>query len=332
MNDILQFLWIDDDRYRKKISKRFDDEQIDCKFENVSDQDLIKFLMDDVFLRKQPDLILIDHRLHEVKLKDVKSDVKFSGASYAEIIREYWPECPIVTVTAADLDKDVTSKQKESYDEVFSGHQIRNKKSTLVAIARSNIKIKCKKPCNSSSLLELLNPPDDDFNRLEAVLPDSITDNYGKPELTFELSKWIRKTLFTKPGFLLDSLWISTLIGVKENSFNKIEKYFKDAIYNGIYANDDKIRWWQSKIKEILFSKFTDSEEYLPWKLGISFDEIDDDDLSKCYVCKEKYPETVAYTDDEMGKRVQVHLKCSKPFIKIQKQLYYEEIRLIKEL
>ena len=189
-----------------------------------------------------------------------------------------------------------------------------------------------RKPKNFVELQQLLKVPEDDKNRLEAVLPDSITANYGKSGLTFELSNWIRKILFSKPGFLFDSLWAATLLGVREDSFNKIEKYFTDALYNGIYVNEIQKRWWQSKLKDILFTKFTDSDEFITLRLADKFDEIEKSDFSICKVCKERYPETVAYTDEELGKRVQVHLKCSIPSKKAQKKLFFEEIRVIKEL
>ncbi len=335
MSEKLNFIWIDDQESRITQNNYLDSNKlIECEFIPVREEDLLKLLNDEIFPNEEPDLILIDH-----KLTDVKNELKFSGASYAKIIREQWPECPIVAVTAiVNLIEDTTFQQRESYDEILRGHQIKSKQNLLVAIARSNKEIarlnkylKNNKPEHIIKLLKLLKSSKDDIDKLEMIIPENVILNLGKKDLTFELSKWIRKILFVRPGFLYDKLWTSTMLGIKETSFEKIEHFFTDAKYKGLYHNDDNVRWWQSKIKEILFSEFPDDEEYLPWKLGHNLDGVEDADHSLCHVCKDKYPETIAYTDMTMKKRAPMHIRCTKPNPYSPKMLYFEEIRIMRD-
>ena len=112
MNSKLKFLWIEDDPKRKKVSdiikERF---KVDIKFINVKGKDLQKELKE-VLSEDEPDLILMDHWLNKVANKGFKE-----GSTAAEVIREKWPECPIVCVTGQDL-RDIDSHKKSIYEEV----------------------------------------------------------------------------------------------------------------------------------------------------------------------------------------------------------------------
>ena len=328
MKKELKFIFIDDAYNRKKQNDFLDDNKlIECKFYYVKEKNILEKIKNEIFKKNEPDLILIDHRLDKVK-----NTLILSGSSYADIIREEWPECPIIAVTAIkDLNKEITSRQRENYDEIIKGNELKDKHSTLIAIARSNNNLKNNIIEDVNELLKLLNPSEDDINRLKTIIPENVTSNLGEKGVIFEISKWIRKTLFTRPGFLYDKLWTSTILGIKDTSFEKVEQFFTQAKYQSLYSNEDDIRWWQSKIKEILFSKFPDDEEYLPYKLGHKFDCIKESDYSVCHVCGDYFPETVAYTDETIKKKYPMHLKCTVPLEIIPDLLFFEELRVMKK-
>ena len=133
-----------------------------------------------------------------------------------------------------------------------------------------------------------------------------------------------------KPGFLYDRLWTATLLGIKEESFPKVESIFSGAKYSGIFADKGNERWWQSKLREILFLKFPESKEIYPWKLGRQLPGIDETDYSKCHASGEDFPETVAFTDEAAKKRVPMRLRYTVPHPGFEKSLFFEEIRMMK--
>ncbi len=136
--------------------------------------------------------------------------------------------------------------------------------------------------------------------------------------------------MIKKPGFLYDRLWAATLLGIKEESFQKVEGIFAKAKYDGLFADDANVRWWQCKLKEILFSQFPDSEEVYPWKLGRELPEIEEDDYSKCGTSGDDYPETVAYTDEAANTRTPMRLRHTVSHPNFEKLHHFEEIRMGK--
>ena len=73
MKEKLKFLWIDDQKSRKKQNEYLNNNQITSKFELVSEKNLLKLLFEKIFKEDEPDLILIDHILDKVKSNFVES-------------------------------------------------------------------------------------------------------------------------------------------------------------------------------------------------------------------------------------------------------------------
>ena len=73
-----------------------------------------------------------------------------------------------------------------------------------------------------------------------------------------------------KPGFLYDTLWTATLLGLKEESFKKVTHLFKNAKYLGLFADKSNERWWQTQVRQIIYAKNPDDKSALPWLLGTS--------------------------------------------------------------
>jgi len=190
-------------------------------------------------------------------------------------------------------------------------------------------------PQSVKDFIDLLDVPEVEIERLHAVIPDDLKagDFYSgkKNSLLLSISKWVRKTLIARPGFLYDRMWAATLMGIKEESFAKVEAIFAEAKYAGIFADEGNERWWQSKIREILFSRFPENESVYPWELGRLLPGLKESDFSGCRPGVD-CPDTVAFTDEKADKdsRIQIPLRDTVPHPNFEKSLFFEEIRMMK--
>lgn len=331
MNKKLNFIWIDDNPDRELDSHNLSNQSnVNIKFKNVKNKDIIDELNQLLSEGEPPDLVLMDHMLNKVKIGNFKT-----GSTAAEYIRENnrWRDCPIVCITAMPLNDDVFDLHRKSiYEEVIEIAKISNYYSNLLSIAESFKILKARPPQNTDDLINLLKAPTDEIKRLKDILPEDFKTEIGFKDrsLLYRISKWVRHTLLEKPGFLYDRLWTATLLGIKEDSFKKVEKYFIDAKYDGIFADKTNETWWQTKLREILFSKFPDSDTIFPWILGRELPEIEKKDFSKCYASGEDFPETVAYIDETSIKRAPMRIRYTVPHPDSERSLYFEEIRMMK--
>jgi CheY-like chemotaxis protein len=329
MKNKLKFLWIEDDPKRIKESENIKERlKVDIKFINVKGKDLENEL-DKILSGHEPDLILMDHWLNDVKNKGFKK-----GSTAAEVIREKWPECPIVCVTGQEL-RDIDSHKKSIYEEVVGFDKISDYYSTFLSIANSFKEIKKNCPKDVNDFIKSLKAPEDDKNRLKSILPNELKSKemyQDKIGLLLNISKWVRHLLMKKPGFLYDRLWTATLLGLKEGSYKKVEHLFAKAKYNGIFSDENNERWWQSKVREILFLEFPESDSIYPWELGRKLPGIDKSDFSKCPHPERDHadPYTVAYTDEAAKERVQMCLRHTVSHPCFEKSLFFEEIRMMK--
>jgi CheY-like chemotaxis protein len=326
MKKKLTVVWIDDDPIRRVESDNIESRlKLDIKFIDVKNKNLPDELKK-ILSGDEPDLILMDHMLNKIKENGYKT-----GSTAAEVIHEKWPDCPIVCVTAVDL-KDIDLHKQSIYEDIFEFDNISSYDSTIVSIADSFKKLKKNRPKNIDDLIGLLKAPIEDWERLKAVIPEELkkSEFYQDKSLLLTLSRWVRHTLIAKPGFLYDRLWTATLLGIKKESLSKIEHIFSDAKYSGIFSDEGNERWWQSKLKEIFFLQFPESDEIYPWKLGRKLPGIDEADFSKCDFSEEDFPETVAFSDEKADKRVQVRLRYTVSHPDFEKSLFFEEMRMVK--
>jgi len=265
-------------------------------------------------------------------LNNVENKGFKKGSTAAEVIREDWPTCPIVCVTGVKLT-DIDSHKESLYEEVIEFHNISDRYKTILSIAASFQRMKKSPPQDKEGFIRLLGTPEDDKERLRAVIPKELKDNdfYSDDSLLLSISKWVRKTLIARPGFLYDRMWVATLAGIKETSFFKVEEIFKPAMYKGIFAEEGNERWWQSKIRGIIFSRFPENDSIYPWELGRLLPGVDETDFSKCFYSKEDYPESVAYTDESAQTRAPMRLRYTVPHPGFEKSLFFEEIRMMAE-
>ncbi|MFD0998182.1 hypothetical protein ACFQ21_02650 [Ohtaekwangia kribbensis] len=319
----LKFIWIDDDPRRRTSSDNLKKAaNLSGEFIDVKSQDYeveIKSLLK----KAEPDLILIDHNLREISTGIFKK-----GSTFAAYIRETWPECPIVCITAEDIST-VDSQKRSLYDAIFSISKISSHYSTIISIAKSFKKLRNKRPQNVMDILSLMKAPNEDRVRLMTILPQELKENFGDDSLFLNISHWIRNTFISRAGFVYDRLWIATILGLKENSFSKVEDLFAKAKYSGIFSDSSNEVWWKSEVLSILSDNV--KEFGLPWEKGRLLPSISKKDYSQCYVTGEEYPETVAFIDETKGSKrapMKLHQTISHP--SYEDLLFFEEIRLMK--
>ncbi len=339
MNPKLQIVWIDDEPGRESIAKTLGEHlnkkhpgTVTIKFKDVKEK-VLSDELEQLTLKEMPDLILMDH-----KLVDVDGGCFKSGTTAAEALREQWPECPIVCITGVD-PREIPLHQKELYDEIFPVEDVSKSHATLLSIGTSYQKIR-EVIKNSEghafqeldNLFKLLMPHEEDIQRLKSIIPTEIKKSHkgNDKSLLMIIARWVRKTLMEKPGFLYDRLWTATFLGLKESSLKKVEKIFDDALYKGVFADKNNKRWWQSKLRHILYSITEESESIYPWERGRLLKGITEADYSKCGLHKEDFPETVAYLDETATDRVPMRLRYTIPHPAFEKSLYFEEIRMMK--
>src|SRR3990170_4438351 len=107
------FIWIDDQPDREKIADALQDQiGLSKKFINVKGKDL-RVELNSVIKQPKPDLVIIDHVLDKTSRDSL---IKF-GSTVAELMRDTWPTCPIVGISAAKKKLHISVRQERIYDE-----------------------------------------------------------------------------------------------------------------------------------------------------------------------------------------------------------------------
>ena len=326
MSGKLKFYWIDDDpKLRTPESKNMEERLgVTIDYKDVKNNDLNACLQN-ILQSRQPDLILIDHKFDESKSLIFKT-----GSTVAALIRDTWPSCPIICITGVDID-EVDFQKRSLYEAIFQFHDISSHGETILSIAKSFKKINQIKPKNVDSLLALLKAPESDLQTIETILPNELKDNFKDKGLSKYLSDWVRNVLMERPGFLYDKLWVSTLLGIKVDSFFKIEALIKPAKFKGIFADESNPRWWKSIVLDILTEKV--KKKGLSFEKGRELRGIVETDYSKCHVDNSDYPETVAYEDEtQSSNKYAMKLQNTISHPLYSDLLFFDEIRLMKPL
>lgn len=336
INKKLNILFIDDlkekDKQYTAIEKLKDKINCDIKPLILNNKSVTEFI-NELFKNNEPDIILMDHKLTEM------SDQNVTGASLTELIRDKWTKIPIVGVTNIDIENGIPESKKVIYDEIIQKDElIKNKFLIIDSIARNYLALndiysKSKNIVSDNaikkSIASCLGASDDDLEKIFKIIPQGLVKNYNKPDFISLLARWIRREFIKQPGFVYDSLWIATILGIKELSFLKIKNKFKEATYHGPFYTEKEL-WWKTKVLKLVYNLIKDNVDILPYILEKKFKEIKSKDFVHCENCNELFPEIVGYKDDSLEKRVPLHIKCSLPTDKVTPKLFYEDIRIME--
>jgi CheY-like chemotaxis protein len=326
MRNRMKIFWLDDDPKRKSMADNLAKQMnFDCAFENIKNKNFLKSVLKYLNRAKGCHLIILDHRLNQVKDNNV-----INGASVAEIFRQKIPGIPIISITAVDIS-DVDTRTQKVYDMIVSGSRVSENYSRINSLTVGYQTIRKRIPKTRGGFYKLLKIPEIDQEKLYDILPDDFKMGQISRASIKQISDWIRRTLIAKPGFLFDEYWAATYSGVKFGSFKKIENKFRGCGYLGVFANSSDKRWWKSLLVKKILALNPDYNSIYPWEAARRFRELSNADFSKCECCKKPYPEIVGFTDEQAETPIQLHLECSVPHPKFKKSLFFEEIRIIKE-
>ncbi|XES76120.1 MAG: hypothetical protein ACBZ72_07995 [Candidatus Bathyarchaeia archaeon] len=330
-------IWIDDDLSHKKDA--------DLLAEKSADLKITFFHPKEFVVEEMPvDLFLLDDRLYQHEnAKNEKSNAR--GFTLAANIRFSFPEIPIYIFTKDFFDQGifgVLSQASESFvdEKIYYKDVQRRGVEILLNDSLDYKKIRSVEKLNLQQLLNLLNPPEDIVDELKNALPEALrdglrpADDQGKSEgNSLFYGKWIKKSLLTYSGFIYDSLFAATSVGLTEKMFLEIQD-FAPALYDGLFSKSRKPLWWNRKLRSILMTKAQKALDNKaignPFALAEKIFNLKENEILKCAVCKEKYPETVAFNKDDPNDRQPVHFSCSAVDYTKENKLFFEELRYFK--
>jgi hypothetical protein len=327
-------IWIDDEKKHRVDS--------DFMMKKCINLEILFFHPKEFLVEKTPaDLYLLDDRLYQ-HANDNNEKSNQRGLTLAAEIRVKYPEIPIYIFTNEFFDQGIFGSLSQASeglaDEKIYYKQIQREGAEILYNDSLDYKkIRDIEKLNFRQLLKLLNPPEDTIEDLLNALPEVLkgglrpTDDQAMAEgNSLFYGKWIKKTLLAFPGFVYDSLFAATSVGLPEEKFLKL-KEFKPAIYDGLFSKTRKQLWWKRKLNQILIDKAQKSmkidEIGNPYSLAEKIYKLKDTEKLKCVVCGEKYPETIAFNKTNENEKQPVHYSCSEVARSKENKLFFEEIR-----
>lgn len=319
----MKIYWIDDDPGRKHFANDIGASFVDARSASFTDE------LDALLSGRMPKLVILDHFLRNTKSEN---RMYKRGSTIAEAIKEQWPNCPVIGVTAAANEADIDQRTRLTYDQLFHSYRFLNNRSQINVMADGFAQIKKKEPKSVKSLISLLKPPKDEVARLEAALPSELKGEMLDDSTPSLFYRWVNR-ITNRAGFLYDHLWVATFLGLNEKGFEKVMGEFERARFTGIFSDNEDPRWWSSLLTEILFNTVTPELSEMSWSVGRRLPNITQGDYSRCYKCRKSDPppETVAYLDSvDYERRFPMHLEHTALHPGFKREMYFEDIRLME--
>jgi hypothetical protein len=315
-----KIIWIDDNPDRQSTAR-----DLGAAFVDVKNQDLGPVLE---FMLKgpAPQLVIIDHVLDKAGANT--QQILRRGSTIAEGLKERWPGCAVVGVTNAPNLTDVDLRTKETYDDLFPFQEFKRYFDRISGIAKGFALLEKKRP-KPQAMVKLLKPPGDEVQRLLDALNDDLKTGSQDASVGSRIYRWVGR-LMDRPGFLYDALWSGTLLGLNQSGFAKVRDTFETAKYSGVFARPDDARWWSAALSTKLYKLCTPQPGELSWHVGRRLPGIKKEHFSICHRCKESYPEIVGYLDEATKEQHAMHLKCTVPHPLYGRELYFEDIRMMR--
>ena len=256
------------------------------------------------------DAVLVDYRLFNPNKEGKTSGL--SGISIATNLRFHFSDIPIFLYSyrefarLAPIEEDVADA---IFDEILykddfsrSGRYLFERLSIICEGYSKIREVDFSNALTSESndrkqkLYDLLSAPDESYNDLDTLLiwigrtPDNWT--------LFEIASMIRKRLMGEPGILYDLIHAATFLGISEDSYKVICKFFEGAKYSGVLSKQGDL-WWKCKLMEIADSIMEGDELRIPHSHGFhtawkrkTGSELE---LAKCIVSGETPAECVCH-------------------------------------
>ncbi|MFX0091847.1 MAG: hypothetical protein ACFFBD_08810 [Candidatus Hodarchaeota archaeon] len=321
----VKVVWIDDDESRKDDAKTLESRRNDLKIEFVGTSDF-----EDFFRKYQfdIDLFLIDDKLRGRSV----------GVGIAGKIREISPEVPIYLFTAYPRDYGISTSLAEAAtslgDDILDIREVQREGHDILYNDAVDYRlIRESSHEDIDAIFNLLKAPEEDYKGIILALPENLkrgllTHLNGN---SIAFAKWVKRVFLLHPGFVYNSLFSATKLGMTTTAFQKHISEFLNARYDGVFFKTRPEMWWDSKLDKIVF-KLT--REQLPdddtsdlRRLTPKLFSLSDSEVSKCVICGERYPDTVGINKDDERDFQPIHYKCSEPHPTKTRILYFEEAR-----
>jgi hypothetical protein len=321
MSSTKSVVWIDDEPRRERTAKDLGAQFINARGKNLA------LIVEKLLKRTQrPRLIIIDHVLNNT---ETKNPLFQKGSTIAEAIKEQWPDVPVVGVTNADNVEKIDLRTKQTYDELFPFVQFGKYIDQIDALKKGFITVGKLRAKSAKDVVGLLKPPKEDVERLVDALPEDLKKSFRDKSVPSRLYAWVRR-LLERPGFLYDSLWAATFIGLNETGFQKVRRHFEKANYVGVFSSTDDPRWWSSQLSKLLYKHSQPRSGEMSWHVGRRLPGVKKEHFSRCYYCDKDFPDTVAYLDAASEQQRPMHLECTVLHPSYKRELYFEDIRVMK--
>ncbi|MDQ1639790.1 MAG: hypothetical protein QOF62_3129 [Pyrinomonadaceae bacterium] len=314
-------IWIDDNPERERTAK-----DLGAEFVNVWKGD-VQTTAEDLLNGEKPSLIILDHILDKTS---TTNPIFKRGSTIAEAVKEQWPDCPVIGITNMDQIDRVDQRTRHTYDAFFPYDKLADYLQVIDSIEEGFAVIQTKAPSSAAEIVSLLSPPREEAERLIAALPHELKSSSLDRSLESPVHRWTYH-LIMRPGFLYDRLWAATLLGLSDLGFSEVENEFNEGRYSGIFSTISNPRWWSGRLNEILYERHPPEPGQFSWQVGRRLTRNDPALFSRCYVCDEEFPETVAFLDTASDERHAMHLKHTVLHPSYKRELYFEDLRVLKD-
>lgn len=322
----LKGTWIDDDPRRENgVTEVGRAGKLDITFMSVRGTSL-GAKVGEMLNGPQQDVVVIDHFLNNAELVE---GIGARGSTVADIIRDKWPTCPIIGVSAAQKVGRARALSKNQYDALYSYLSLKSVADYLPIVAAG---FRSAAECigeNEICLISLLEAPEGEDEVIRATMPEDLRAELDDDTLPGRLFRWVHDTLLGRPGLTYDRLWAATLFGIKQDSLDKVSGLLEGALYRGVFRKPHQPRWWRDTLKTTIYAGTEAEVHELPWEAARRLPGISADDYSKCASCGKDLPDTVAFVDVASEERRQVHRRCTRPHPGRKKEPFFEEIRVM---
>jgi len=274
----------------------------------------------------QPEMVIIDHILD----KTSPNSLARLGSTVAGFLREEWKQCPLFGITAVDKVSQIDD-ERYMYDELMEGDRFSEYLLYIPNVVEGFKQ--CAEVGTIEEWIALLNAPDEDIERIRMCIPHDVKTDVQKKGFAGRIYRWFRRKFYSMPGFLYDDHWVATFAGVKRDRFDKYVKHFESSEYKGIFNDPGRPRWWKAKLYEAIYGKCKDENAACRSTQDVANEvlRVKEQDRSKCCVCHEKWPETVAYLDQtEKASAKPMHLRCTIAHPLYPYEPMFEEIRMME--
>lgn len=319
-NSNVEIFWIDDDDTRRIDAQHLEKVKEDLKVTFLIYGEWVAFIEE---MKERPpiDLFLLDYLLFVKRLNP-------GGLGVAGEIRENFPDCPIYIFSV----KSIPEIAQQIADSILDFKVIQREPVLIYLDAVDYRAIRMSPRSSNADLLGFLKAPEIDQERIILATPESIKRSVSSqsPFSSIEFAKWTKDIFLRLPGFVYDELFSATMLGMSAQTFHKMSSIFEKAKYCGVFSSTQVKLWWVSTLKAIVFElankEMPDDSSTDLSRLTPRLFKLDESEVSKCFVCGERYPETVG--SDHNGENYHpVHYRCSIPHPKKTRMVFFEEER-----